>query len=67
MSQKIIDNFEIQRWLKDGKTHRVDGPAVIYPSGYHEWWLNGRYMLSEDEWLEKRKPFLIQKNLKSIL
>jgi hypothetical protein len=24
-----------------GQFHREDGPAIIYPNGYEEWWLNG--------------------------
>lgn len=28
-------------WLKDGKLHRIDGPALIYEDGIEEYWLNG--------------------------
>jgi hypothetical protein len=24
------------------QNHRLDGPAVMYPDGYKEWWLNNR-------------------------
>ena len=26
----------------EGRYHRVDGPAVIWPSGQQEWWVNGK-------------------------
>jgi len=29
------------RWYNDiGQTHKVDGPAIIHPSGYAGWYLN---------------------------
>jgi hypothetical protein len=28
------------RWYLDGKLHRTDGPAVIWPDGTQAWWLN---------------------------
>ena len=30
-----------RKWLKDGKLHREDGPAIIYPNGTEVWYLNG--------------------------
>lgn len=27
-------------WYKHNKRHRLDGPAVEYPSGEKEWWIN---------------------------
>jgi hypothetical protein len=38
------DNPRVERtesWYKDGKLHREDGPAVIFPSGTQDWYLNG--------------------------
>jgi hypothetical protein len=32
--------------------HRVDGPAVSYDIGHHEWWIDGLQMFFR-EWLEK--------------
>jgi hypothetical protein len=29
-----------QLWLFDGKWHREDGPAVIYPDGTQAWFVN---------------------------
>lgn len=34
-----------------GQLHRDDGPAVEYPNGTKEWWLNGE-QLSEEEFNE---------------
>jgi len=34
------ENDEV--WVQNGKLHRLDGPAVIYSSGYHVWYQNGR-------------------------
>ena len=39
-------------WYKDGLLHRTDGPAVEYPNGSKEWWVNG-VKLSEKEFMEK--------------
>jgi hypothetical protein len=48
---------ENEFWFKDGKCHREDGPAIIYPKGspyfnkgYQEWWLNDRYLKREEWW-----------------
>ena len=38
-------------WYHHDKLHRADGPAVEYPSGDLEWYLNGmEYTFTE--WLE---------------
>lgn len=31
--------------------HRVDGPAVVYPDGRQEFWLNGRQYSNQQTWL----------------
>ena len=45
-SQYFTDMFkdEIQDriWTVDGNLHRVDGPAIINPSGDKWWFLNGK-------------------------
>ena len=44
-----------------GLLHREDGPAVIYPSGFAEYWLNGKkrskkvFELRADKFLIKTK------------
>jgi hypothetical protein len=32
-----------QRWFKEGKRHRLDGPAAIYLSGNQYWYKEGKY------------------------
>jgi hypothetical protein len=41
MNYYEINEDEVTRWYKDGKLHREDGPAVEYPNGYCEWYING--------------------------
>jgi hypothetical protein len=31
-----------QEWHHEGKRHREDGPAVIFPCGVAQWWREGR-------------------------
>lgn len=31
-----------KRYSKNGRLHREDGPAVVYPGQHREWWINGR-------------------------
>ena len=44
------DGWEV--CIKDGKWHRTDGPAVIYPNGTVFWCLDG-YAYTFGVWLEK--------------
>lgn len=37
------DDDAKQFWL-NGKRHREDGPAVIYPDGSMEWWFEGEFV-----------------------
>lgn len=37
----ITDANGVQFWYKDGSLHNEEGPAVIYPDGTKEYWLNG--------------------------
>jgi hypothetical protein len=32
-----------QEWFLNGKIHREDGPAIIFPDGRQYWYLNGQY------------------------
>ena len=41
MSQKIVFNGGTQWWLRDGKYHREDGPAIVLPSGTMYWYRDG--------------------------
>ena len=42
MTNPVIDEYGTQRWYKNGKIHREDGPAVIYADGFQAWWLYGK-------------------------
>jgi len=35
-----IDGTKV--WFRNGKRHRVDGPAVEYADGTKVWYINGR-------------------------
>ena len=37
----IIDSDGMKRWFLNGKLHRLDGPAVIWPNGDKWWYSNG--------------------------
>lgn len=36
-----VSSYGVKSWWLNGKRHREDGPAVIYPDGYRTWFLNG--------------------------
>ena len=36
---EYLDGTEL--WCKEGKYHRIDGPAVEYINGQKEWWIEG--------------------------
>jgi len=40
----VIDECGNRIWLTNGIIHRLDGPAVEYPSGNKEWWVNGKIL-----------------------
>lgn len=42
---------------KDGKLHRLDGPAVEYTNGNKEWWINGVEYSKEDFLVHTRSKF----------
>ena len=37
-----IDKYGTKQWFKDGKRHRLNGPAVEFISGFKCWYINGR-------------------------
>ena len=41
------------RYVKDGKLHNADGPALIHPDGKEEYYLNGIFLTKDD--YKKRK------------
>jgi hypothetical protein len=43
-STKEVNQYGTIRWKNaEGKYHREDGPAVIYPNGSEWWYTNGKY------------------------
>jgi len=39
---RTVDQLGNIRYTKNGKEHREDGPAVIYPTGEQFWCKNGK-------------------------
>jgi hypothetical protein len=46
--RRITSPDGIIRYIKDGKLHNAEGPAVVYPDGREEYHLNG-FQYSKDE------------------
>jgi len=38
----VVDDEGTQCWYQYGQLHRLDGPAVIYPSGVQYWYQHGQ-------------------------
>ena len=37
-------------WYQNGIRHRTDGPAVEYPNGSKEYWINGETVSAFEMW-----------------
>ncbi len=46
--RKITSPDGAIRYIKDGKLHNSDGPAVVYPDGKEEYYING-FQFTKDE------------------
>jgi hypothetical protein len=33
-----------EEWYRNGKLHREDGPAIVFPDGYRAWYQHGRHV-----------------------
>jgi len=42
-----------QFWYFEGDLHREEGPAIIWPDGKKEWFLDGVRFYEESKWLNK--------------
>ena len=42
MRNGLVVDDGVQRWYKDDKLHREDGPAVVWADGTQEWWREGK-------------------------
>ena len=44
MIQHNIFSNGNEEWPKDGKFHKINGPAMIYPDGREDWWKNNKFI-----------------------
>ena len=42
------------RYIRDGKLHNAEGPALIHPDGKEEYYLNG-FVFSKDDYKKRKK------------
>ena len=61
----LIDRDNDIAWVKNGKWHREDGPAIEMASGYKCWYLNG-VEYSEQEWKIAVRKIKLERVLKNI-
>ena len=52
----FVDSHGNHRYFLNGMLHKEDGPALITPSGYKEYYIRGRHI--HPVWLETRKDEL---------
>jgi hypothetical protein len=52
--KKYTSKEGVVRYMKDGKLHNWDGPAVIHPDGKEEYFING-FEHTKDSWKKARK------------
>jgi hypothetical protein len=52
--KKVKSSDGSVRYVKDGKLHNADGPALIHPDGKEEYYLNG-FQYSKDEYKKRKK------------
>ena len=50
-----IDSFGTKEWWLNGKLHQEDGPAVEWPNGDIEWWLNNNKLTKRQLFSKKMK------------
>ena len=48
-------------FLKNGGSHREDGPSFIGKDGYKAWRLNGSYIFDSDDNLDLRNQIILSK------
>ena len=52
--KKYTSTDGIVRYMKDGKLHNWEGPAVIHPDGKEEYFINGNEH-TKDSWKKAKK------------
>lgn len=43
LSSFLCISHSCQSWIREGKRHRINGPAYIEPYGFRVWYKNGKY------------------------
>lgn len=51
----MVRSGAIKEWFLDGVLHREDGPAIEYPDGSKEWYVNG--VRTKVEWADGGTKF----------
>ena len=51
---KIFSNNEMH-WFREGKKHRIYGPAFISAAGFAEWWIDGKHC--KKRWIYEIRKF----------
>ena len=57
--KKIVYKNKVlaEKWYKNGKYHREDGPAIEWADGSKEWWVNGELKkIVLEKYLGKKLP-----------
>ena len=52
--KKYTSTEGVVRYMKDGKLHNWEGPAVVHPDGKVEYFING-FEHTKDSWKKARK------------
>lgn len=43
----VVDDFGATCHYRNGRLHKMDGPAVVFPDGYRAWHINGVFKGAE--------------------
>ena len=54
------DDVITKVWYKDGRRHRINGPAVERVNGDDEWWIGGHWLTPEEVEEHKKKLALFK-------
>ena len=61
MKQGLIEHPNgTKHWYKDGKCHRLDGPAVEHPDGSKCWYIDGKGYTQQEYKEHLRKLALVK-------
>ncbi len=51
-----IITYDYEAWHHHGVRHRLNGPALIYSSGYRIWYYYGQSFLNKEDWFNVMSP-----------